>query len=83
MPVSKTLNKEVILQTFADHKKELSEFGVEKIGLFGSFVSDDHTSDSDIDLLVDIRFPIWEADMGLYNKTRYIPDKPLQFQRQI
>lgn len=55
MSVVATLNKEVILQTLANHKKELSEFGVEKIGLFGSFVSDENTSDSDIDLLVEIR----------------------------
>lgn len=55
MSVVTTLNKEVILQTLASHKKELSEFGVEKIGLFGSFVSDEFSSDSDIDLLVDIR----------------------------
>lgn len=49
------LNKEVILQTLASHKKELSGFGVERIGLFGSFVSDENTSESDIDLLVEIR----------------------------
>jgi len=55
MSVATTLNKELILQTLATHKKELSEFGVERIGLFGSFVTDDFTSDSDIDLLVDIK----------------------------
>lgn len=55
MSIATTLNKEVILQTLASHKKELSEFGVEKIGLLGSFVSDENSPDSDIDLLVNIR----------------------------
>ena len=55
MSVNSTLNKEIILQTLASHKKELSEFGVERIGLFGSYISDEHSSDSDIDLLVDIK----------------------------
>jgi len=55
MSVVTTLNKEVILQTLASHKKELSEFGVERIGLFGSFVSDESTSESDIDLLVELQ----------------------------
>lgn len=55
MSVATTLNKESILHTLANHKKELSEFGVERIGLFGSFVSDENTSESDIDLLVEIQ----------------------------
>lgn len=55
MSIAITLNKETILDTLANYKKELSEFGVERIGLFGSHISDEHTSDSDIDLLVDIK----------------------------
>ncbi|HLR33226.1 MAG TPA: nucleotidyltransferase family protein [Fodinibius sp.] len=49
------LDKETILQTLASHQKELSDFGVEQIGLFGSFSRNEATEDSDIDLLVDIK----------------------------
>jgi len=49
------LNKEHILQLLADHRQQLSAFGVEQIGLFGSFVRGEATDESDIDLLVDIR----------------------------
>ncbi len=49
-----TLNKDIILQTIATHKKQLVDYGVMKIGLFGSFVSNQANDNSDIDLLVDI-----------------------------
>lgn len=55
MSVANTLNNESILHTLVNHKEELSEFGVERIGLFGSFASDESTSESDIDLLVEIQ----------------------------
>jgi predicted nucleotidyltransferase len=50
-----TLNKEVILQSLTAHQEELSDFGVERIGLFGSFIHNEANADSDIDLLVDIK----------------------------
>ena len=49
-----TLNKDSILQTIAAHKKQLVSYGVIKIGMFGSFVRNQTTNDSDIDFLVDI-----------------------------
>lgn len=35
------------------HQAELKKYGVQKIGLFGSFVRDEGTDESDIDFLVD------------------------------
>ncbi|MGY4384781.1 putative nucleotidyltransferase [Pedobacter sp. UYP24] len=50
-----SLKKEQILQELTARSSALSAFGVEQIGLFGSFVRDEASSNSDIDLLVDIK----------------------------
>lgn len=47
------LNKEDILSTIRIHKSELEEFGIQNIGLFGSYVRDEQSEKSDIDLLID------------------------------
>lgn len=46
------MRKEIILEFFQKHKNELSQFGVEKIGLFGSYAKGENTKDSDVDILV-------------------------------
>ena len=52
--MSVPLNKHTILQTIAANKQQLEDFGVIKIGLFGSFVRNQANDSSDIDFLVDI-----------------------------
>jgi predicted nucleotidyltransferase len=52
--MSKYLHKEAILQILATHKGQLAAYGVNQIGLFGSYVRNEATENSDIDLLVDI-----------------------------
>jgi len=49
------LDRKYILQLLFDHRKQLASFGVEQIGLFGSFARDEATEDSDVDLLVDLQ----------------------------
>ena len=48
-------DKDIILKTLADNYRQLEAYGVNHIGLFGSYLRNEATSDSDIDLLVDIR----------------------------
>jgi predicted nucleotidyltransferase len=48
-------SKESIIQTLKAHREQLEVYGVEDIGLFGSYVRGEATDNSDIDLLVDIR----------------------------
>lgn len=48
------LTKDVILEKLIANKAQLIAFGVQEIGLFGSYVSNQFTVKSDIDLLVDI-----------------------------
>lgn len=48
------INKEAILSSLTAHQKELESFGVQQVGLFGSFVRNEATDASDVDLLIDI-----------------------------
>ncbi len=54
------LTKEKILATLQQHKVLLRQLGVKDIGLFGSYVKDSATKNSDIDLLVDF-YPMQET----------------------
>lgn len=48
------ITKQQILQTLTKHGDELKAYGVEQIGLFGSYVREEASANSDIDLLVNI-----------------------------
>ena len=45
--------KENIIAALRFHKPELSKLGVQTIGLFGSYVRNEQSEHSDIDLLID------------------------------
>ena len=45
-------SKEYIFSTLKSRKSDLSELGVQEIGLFGSYVRDEQTEKSDIDILI-------------------------------
>jgi predicted nucleotidyltransferase len=49
------LHKDMILKMLSANKQRLALYGVNRIGLFGSFVRNEMTPNSDIDLLVDIQ----------------------------
>ena len=46
-------SKDTIFNTIQAHKINLLAFGVDKIGLFGSYIRNKHSSNSDIDILID------------------------------
>jgi uncharacterized protein len=49
----KTINKKVIVDYLSEHYQEFKEkYNVEKIGLFGSYATDEATDESDIDIFV-------------------------------
>ncbi len=48
------LTKREIKQTLLSHQNTLSEHGVKRLGLFGSYVKDTAHDGSDIDLLVEL-----------------------------
>ena len=45
--------KENIIATLKSYKPELSKFGVKNIGLFGSYLRNEQSDKSDIDVLID------------------------------
>ncbi len=49
----KTRDKQDIINFLQRHQQELQNFGVKKIGLFGSFVRNEQKDNSDIDFLVE------------------------------
>ena len=54
--------------TILDHKKPELErrFGVRRIGLYGSYARGTQTEKSDIDLVVELKEPKFDALAGLY-----------------
>ncbi len=45
--------KENIIATLKSHKSEFTKFGVQNIGLFGSYLRNEQSQQSDIDLLIE------------------------------
>ena len=58
------LNKEIILQKLSEIDK--NEFGFNRIGLCGSFLRDEQTEESDIDILVEM-----EMNSDKYEESSY------------
>ncbi len=46
------MTKDDIINFIKTHKEDIQKFGVEKIGLFGSYVREENTNESDVDLIV-------------------------------
>ena len=47
------LNEEIILKKIKESRSKIHEYGVLRVGLFGSFARGEQRTDSDIDLLVE------------------------------
>ena len=48
-------NKDALLELLQSHKIQILDFGVSRIGLFGSFVRNDVHTGSDVDFLVEFK----------------------------
>ena len=62
----KILHKDQIFEQLRLHKEALQAFGVQEIGLFGSYVKNNANENSDIDLLIDLR----KGQKSLFNVIR-------------
>ena len=61
------MNKTDILNVLSHEKKYLQQnFGVNKIGLFGSYAKDKQTDDSDIDFYVEFKKKTFDNLSGLW-----------------
>ena len=73
-------SKHTILHTMQNHKTELLAFGINRIGLFGSYVRNEQFPHSDIDILVDFSPEKENYDnfMALYDYLENIFDKKVE-----
>ena len=71
------MNKKAIIKKLKDKSDKLKEFGVKKIGLFGSYARDDARWNSDIDLLVTFSEKTFQNYMGLLFQLRYLLKKKI------
>ncbi len=49
------LSKQKVISELEVHKSDIEKFGVNKVGLFGSYVREEQREDSDIDILIDFK----------------------------
>lgn len=61
--------KETILSTIQNHKPEFFKLGILDIGLFGSYIRDEQSEKSDIDILID-----FEPDKENYDNYMAVYD---------
>lgn len=54
------LSKQEVIDILTENLDNFAKFGVTKIGLFGSFVREEQTRDSDVDLLVHLCSSSWD-----------------------
>lgn len=62
--------KEHILQTLKAHKAELAQLGISALGLFGSYLRNEQTPHSDIDVLID-----FESEQETFDNFMAVYDK--------
>ncbi len=75
-----------ILEFLAQHREKLREFGVKKIGLFGSYARGEQRPDSDMDFLVVIEnmdftrwMDVWDyLENSFGQKVDVVPEKDLR-----
>ncbi|AQG80924.1 nucleotidyltransferase family protein [Spirosoma montaniterrae] len=69
-----TIDREFILETLRAIRDRLrTEFGIERIGLYGSFARNEQTEKSDIDLVYELavgRHLVWQEKDRLYRILR-------------
>jgi len=59
------MRRDEILDALSEHRKELEQFGVKSLALFGSVARDEARADSDVDILVEFSVPV-----GLFEFVR-------------
>jgi len=63
--MKQVLTPKRIVQLLEEHKKEMRQYGVEQIGLFGSVLKGTEKKDSDLDFLVSFRTATFDNYMEL------------------
>lgn len=64
-------NKQELVRIISSHGKEISTFGVKKIAVFGSFIKNNVTPNSDVDLIIEFD-PNYKTLKNLYSLSQYL-----------
>lgn len=67
------MTKEEIIDYIRVHNNDIKQFGVERIGLFGSYARGDNTEKSDIDILVKFG-DVGSKFYSYFNLKNYLED---------
>jgi hypothetical protein len=70
-------SRESILEALADRREEVRRFGVRSLGLFGSAARGQTTAASDLDFLVEMENPTFDAYMGLLEFLENLFERPV------
>lgn len=75
------INKEQIFDTILLHQNDIEKFGVKSIGLFGSYLKNNATHNSDIDIYIDFikEKKTFKNYTGAYFYLQNIFDKKIDF----
>lgn len=68
-PNNIVLTKQEVIDIIRNNLNNFASFGVIEIGLFGSFVREEQTENSDIDLLVNLQNNNWDNFCNLIDFT--------------
>lgn len=60
-----TRNRDEVIKTLQDNRAAIQEFGVRRLGLFGSIVRGEGNAASDLDFLVELKKNTFDAYMDL------------------
>ena len=71
--MKKLTHIEIIKLLKAERSLLNERFGVTKIGIFGSYVNNEQTDDSDIDIIVELKEPRfdWLAGLQIYLERKF------------
>ena len=65
----KVQTKQEVIKILKDNSDRLTDFGVSSVGLFGSFVREEATDESDVDLLIILEDYSWSNFCQLLDFT--------------
>ena len=75
----KVESKQQVIAIIRDNLDQFAKFGVSRVGLFGSFVREDFTPDSDVDLLVALSNHSWSNFCNLIDFAEQLFGRKVDF----
>ena len=77
MSATGVITKEELLAVIAEHRQQLRQLGVKRVGVFGSFARGQPTAQSDVDILVELDEPTFDHYMDLKFHLEDILKRPV------